>query len=273
MEQHLIVFDLDGTILPTHKDFPEQTFKTLMKAKEKGHKLMINTARSWNMVRDIYDHLELDTPVGLENGAEIISPYDNNFKSIYTPLSVKMTGAIVRDILNYNEPTTLLIEFEDKVYLFGNPLLPSYFKYRAELSNVIEFDRDNIPEVCASRLIVIKNDPDTLNNYSDIAKKYGDVDTFFLIGETPKKARFSRVMVFNKNADKWYAALKVAKYYNIPKQNIYTFGDEINDIMMTREAHHGYGILGSLAAKTSKNVTEFSCADFGTAKIIEKFLL
>ena len=272
MEPHLIVFDLDGTVLPKLKEFPEETREVLLRAKKAGHKLMINTARPWNMARHIYELLELDTPIGLENGAELISPNDDNFKDIYNILNENQTYTITNEIMKYNEPDTIIIEYKNDFYQYGDTLNP-YFKYRADVSRVINFDKNSIPHIEASRIIVIHKDSDILNKYIQIAKNDKDIITHLLVSNNKEKAIFNRCFIQNKRANKWYSALAVAEYYNIPLENIYTFGDEWNDVMMTKEAEHGYGICGSLAAKSSHFITNFSCKDKGVARVIAKILL
>ncbi|MDP9742379.1 UNVERIFIED_ORG: hydroxymethylpyrimidine pyrophosphatase-like HAD family hydrolase [Bacillus sp. B2I3] len=42
-EKHLIVLDLDGTLLTDNKTISSRTKKTLLKLKEDGHEVMIAT--------------------------------------------------------------------------------------------------------------------------------------------------------------------------------------------------------------------------------------
>ena len=45
MERHLIVLDLDGTLLTDQQKISEKTKQTLLKAKDAGHQVMIATGR------------------------------------------------------------------------------------------------------------------------------------------------------------------------------------------------------------------------------------
>ena len=64
-----------------------------------------------------------------------------------------------------------------------------------------------------------------------------------------------------------------ARVLGIDEKNIYAFGDQWNDVMMTANAAHGYGMLGSLCAVTSRFVTRLSCEEFGVADVLEREIL
>lgn len=53
MEQHILFFDIDGTIITEETGLlPESALKALKEAKEKGHILCINTGRTWAELED-----------------------------------------------------------------------------------------------------------------------------------------------------------------------------------------------------------------------------
>ena len=69
MQQKLITLDLDGTTLNNHSQLSPLTIKTLQKATRAGHLVSIVTGRPYRMARDIYDQLQLTTPMANFNGA------------------------------------------------------------------------------------------------------------------------------------------------------------------------------------------------------------
>lgn len=74
MKQHLIVLDLDGTLLTDNHTISPKTKQTLMKAKEAGHLIMIATGRPFRASNIYYQELGLTTPIVNFNGAYIHHP-------------------------------------------------------------------------------------------------------------------------------------------------------------------------------------------------------
>ena len=46
MQKHLVVLDLDGTLLTNDKTIAHQTKQTLLQAKDEGHHVMIEIGRA-----------------------------------------------------------------------------------------------------------------------------------------------------------------------------------------------------------------------------------
>lgn len=82
MQQKLITLDLDGTTLNNHSQLSPLTIKTLQKATRAGHLVSIVTGRPYRMARDIYDQLQLTTPMANFNGALTHIPHQNGMASI-----------------------------------------------------------------------------------------------------------------------------------------------------------------------------------------------
>lgn len=57
-EKHLIVLDLDGTVLKDDKTISHRTKKVILKAKEQGHKVMIATGRPFRSSEMYYRELQ-----------------------------------------------------------------------------------------------------------------------------------------------------------------------------------------------------------------------
>ena len=79
MEKHLIVLDLDGTLLTDQKTISKRTKNTLLKAKENGHEVMIATGRPYRASEVYYKELSLSTPIVNFNGAFVHHPLDNKW--------------------------------------------------------------------------------------------------------------------------------------------------------------------------------------------------
>lgn len=81
-KQHLIALDLDGTLLTDNKIISARTKKTIEKAKEQGHIVVISTGRPFRASHAYYKELNLNTPIVNFNGAYVHHPLDVNWELI-----------------------------------------------------------------------------------------------------------------------------------------------------------------------------------------------
>ena len=76
MKQHLIVLDLDGTLLTDQKVISPKTKAILNQARKDGHQVMIATGRPYRASEIYYRELGLNTPIVNFNGAFVHHPDD-----------------------------------------------------------------------------------------------------------------------------------------------------------------------------------------------------
>src|SRR5277367_1509155 len=97
-EKHLIIVDLDGTIL--NKDFatlnPENK-ETLQKLKAQGHCICIATGRNYLSALPFYQEIGLDTFLITYNGSYISHPLKKNVLPLK---AVRIANFIIQSILN-----------------------------------------------------------------------------------------------------------------------------------------------------------------------------
>jgi Cof subfamily protein (haloacid dehalogenase superfamily) len=71
MTQKMIFFDIDGTLLDHNKELPQSTKLAIQALKEKGHEVAIATGRAPFMFKDLLKELEIDTYVSF-NGQYVV---------------------------------------------------------------------------------------------------------------------------------------------------------------------------------------------------------
>ena len=98
MKRHLIVLDLDGTLLTDNLTISEKTKQTLMKAKEAGHEIMIATGRPYRASSLYYNELQLTTPIVNFNGAYIHHPKNKSWQSVHSPINMKVVHDVVDSV-------------------------------------------------------------------------------------------------------------------------------------------------------------------------------
>ncbi|GLB60656.1 Cof-type HAD-IIB family hydrolase [Cytobacillus sp. NCCP-133] len=70
----LIALDMDGTLLNSNGEIPEENRKAIREAKDKGIEVILSTGRSRLTARDHVDSLELNSYLITVNGSEIFGP-------------------------------------------------------------------------------------------------------------------------------------------------------------------------------------------------------
>ena len=115
-EKHLIVLDLDGTLLTDNKTISSRTKKTLLKLKEDGHEVMIATGRPFRSSELYYRELGLTTPIVNFNGAFVHHPLHTSWGVYHSPLDISVAKEIVEacDQFTYHN---IIAEVRDEVYV------------------------------------------------------------------------------------------------------------------------------------------------------------
>ena len=129
LKPHLIVLDLDGTLLTDEKVISEKTKLTLKKAEEKGHHIMIATGRPYRASEVYYRQLGLKTPIVNFNGAFVHHPNDRSWKTIHETISLP----VVKDVIDAMQQFTfhnIVAEVMDDVYMhYHDEKLLDYFRF------------------------------------------------------------------------------------------------------------------------------------------------
>lgn len=116
IKQHLIAVDLDGTLLTDDKTISERNKRTLQKAIEDGHIVVIATGRPHRASIDYYYELGLNTPMVNFNGALIHHPTDDKWDVLHNPMPIRTAQKIISacyDLTVHN----IVAEVMDNVYL------------------------------------------------------------------------------------------------------------------------------------------------------------
>ncbi|CAG8736381.1 16877_t:CDS:1 [Cetraspora pellucida] len=253
-EKHLIVVDLDGTVLK--KDFAtlsEIDKETLQEVQERGNKVVIATGRNYLSALPFYKEIGLDTFLITYNGAHIDHPLKR-----HSPIMaiLPLANVTVRKILNEeiirNNLLNVLIDSVDKetistgediyyqeVFFNGNTYHATndalqHLGDRDCLQLVLEFKNDK-KLVDSIHSVLGENYKTSVNYYSGKKLKAEKEGNKILVPD-PEKVIFK---IRSSKADKYEAVAKLAAYYNIDKSRIIAFGNDVNDIDMIKKVGRG----------------------------------
>lgn len=242
-----IVFtDLDGTMLDNETTLSETNLKSLIKAKEKGVKIIFATGRCVSSVKGLI-------------GENVLKKYNISlYPGIYLNgcvvyddkgcLLVKnaLQEDIKMDILNFLKKNDL------KKYAVWYDLETNYCIEHNEYTNSITKCKDTKPQVIEEE--EIKNL--TIFKVLLYVKPSNISDTFELFKkEFSSRANITNsfltyIEIFNINANKFEAVKKICEFYNTSLDNVLACGDGDNDIQMLK------GLENSVAVDNAPTIVK-----------------
>lgn len=243
--KHLIVLDLDGTLLKDNKTISSKTKKVLFKAKEAGHEVMIATGRPYRSSEMYYRELELNSPVVNFNGAFVHHPKDHNFGVHHSPLDMSVAKDIVESCNSFHFHN-IVAEVIDDVYIhYHDEKLLEIFSYgnpNITTGDLRKFLHDSPTSM------LIHSEEDQVNQIRQhLAEVHAEV-----IEQRSWGHPFPVIEIVKHGLNKAVGLKRVSEYYGIPKERIIAFGDEDNDLEMIDFA--GYGIAMGNAIDKVKNI-------------------
>lgn len=263
MNEHLIVLDLDGTLLTDEKKISALTKETLLKAKEAGHRVMIATGRPYRASQLYYRELSLTTPIVNFNGALIHHPKNPMWKPIHTTVDLSVVHDVVESVHKY-EYDNLIAEVMDDVYL------------HREDEGVLQLPHMGNPTILTGDLKdILKEDPTSLLIQADdvntpiIRQHLQDVHAE-LIEHRRWGAPFPIIEIVHKGLSKAVGIDYIAKEMGIPRDRIIAFGDEDNDMEMIEYAGVGVAMSNGIDdLKSIANEITLSNNEDGIGKFLQ----
>lgn len=111
----LVAIDLDGTLLTSDKRLSVKAIDAVTEVRKRGIKVVLATARPPRTVREIYNHLKLNTHQINYNGALIQHPDHENFLR-HEPLTPDLAYAICTVARQTDNQCIIALEILDKWY-------------------------------------------------------------------------------------------------------------------------------------------------------------
>ncbi|MCP1143804.1 Cof-type HAD-IIB family hydrolase [Lysinibacillus endophyticus] len=264
MKQHLIVLDLDGTLLTDNQKILEKTKNTLFKAMDAGHQVMIATGRPFRASQLYYNELKLTTPIVNFNGALVHHPKNKSWQTVHTPVDLRVVYDVVDSVDKY-QYENLIAEVMDDVFIHQeNSPMMDMFKMgdpRVTIGNL----KGSLNEDPTSLLIHAEEEKVQL-----IRDHLEDVHAE-LIEHRRWGAPFHIIEIVKKGLSKAVGISLIAKEMNIPRERIIAFGDEDNDLEMIDYA--GIGVAMSNGIAQLKNIANEITASSNNEDGIANFLI
>ena len=258
----LIAIDLDGTTLNQDSKITDKTARTLRRAIQDGHSVVIATGRPYRMSKNFYQELQLTTPMINFNGALVHLP-DKQWDG---EQETSFNRKIVFDLMA--EKKNLKLDFiaaENRETFFIDDLnfFASDFATNENLLTVNTL-RTNPTSV------LLRSQPENVGSVSEeLKQQYGhEVEVNTWGGPNPI------LEVVAKGIQKAHGLRRVIDHLNMKQEDILAFGDEHNDVEMLKFAGWGVAMAnGTDQVKSVANdVTDKPNTEDGMADYLTKYL-
>lgn len=272
MDRKLIGIDLDKTTLNDAGKVSDRTRRTLQAAQREGHIVSIVTGRPVRLSMDIYDTLGLQSPMINFNGSLGHKPYQH-WDHEY---SFNIDREIAFDLLENAQMMgidTVVAGSKNDVWANGNGpqrgTEDAIFFPQDETGRKM-LDRLNLQTDVNAILIHAENALHQSQIQHFVTDRYGadrvNVKTWG--GESP----VLEVAPAGVSKDTGLDVLR--KAYDIKRDDIYAFGDEMNDFEMIGYATHGVVMKnGNPELKAiADDMTDYTNEEDGLARYLEKLL-
>ena len=224
--RYLAASDFDGTI--NIGGVSAQNREAIRRFREAGHLFGIATGRDYNIYHTMLrEGIEFDFIVTC-SGAMAIKP-DGTY---YFCVDAENKDGTLRQIIEYaGERFSVSVDCIIGKERFHYALQPGFCRHEAHTAE----DADQVPSFTQLD-IIFKSDADCMEAAAEINRRWGHAVNALQNG--------SGLKVVASGMDKGEGSARIAALAGIPEENIYTFGDNINDIaMLTR--FHGYPVANA----------------------------
>ena len=250
MNGKIIIFDLDDTLLDNNSQVSKYTLDVLVRARDNGHLLVFNTARSKMRSKRVFDVVKPDFCI-YNGGAQIT---DKDGKTIFAAGIEKETcNAVISELFDFTDRFS--VQNDDWFYSANED-------YNAPDVRYFDFKNEEFP-TGAYKIIAFSDNPDSL---LPLAEKY-DLDFMSYFGGP--FCRFTK-----RGVTKAYGNRTLVSILGKSLSDIIAFGDDTGDMGMLLEA--GVGVLMKNAKEELKvaavTVSDYTNDEDGVARFLVKHL-
>lgn len=238
----LLVSDMDATLLTSDHRVSDENYNAIKHFIAEGGTFSVASGRMVDAVRIYLDRIQINTPAILHNGAKMYSFADE--KVIYEKSIEDERKRAYRRV--YEEQPQFGLEVYSREHIYVLRECMETARLKATPYNVTYSMPDEVWNEPWTKALIIGDESD-LDKFEPIYKS--EYDT----GYSVRSGKLYLDIVAN-GVSKGFGVKRLATDLNIARENIYTVGDNMNDLEMIEFAGHGYAVENG--AETLKNVAD-----------------
>lgn len=268
----LLALDLDGTLLNSKKELPEENLKALWRAAEAGIEIVPATGRFFGAIPEQIRNLPFLRYAITINGAKV---YDCKNRCAVTEANIPMAQAA--QIMDQLDQLPLIYDcyVKDRAWadrknwdqmenhITDENVLKMVHRTRQPVENFREFISG---EASVQKITAFISDQELRQRLLEqLAEQFPSI---IVSSSLPGNVEINQI-----GANKGQALLQLAQTLGIPREHTVAVGDDLNDLPMIRSA--GLGIAMGNAHPSLKEAAAFvtdTCDNWGVAKAIDQLL-
>lgn len=229
-ENILLVSDMDGTLLDSNSRISEQNRRAVSRFVEAGGLFTVATGRTDSSVKKYLNHLPVNLPAILYNGA-VIYDFEKD-EVLWSSCLPDNLGAVVTDVIT-EFPGIAVSIFHDKHVYAPAINIETHKHAQREWFEPIETALENVPLPWYK--IILGWDPPKLKAVDAYLEKR--TESFHKVYSEPQFLE-----LLQKDTSKGHALKELVKILNNPNLRVIAMGDNMNDMEMIKEAGVGIAV-------------------------------
>lgn len=263
MKYKLIASDMDGTLLDDTKNITPKNLAAIKSAMADGAIFAFSTGRPPIAVEPYRRIIGKNAPIIAYNGAMVISEENDIFFN--QTLTAEQSKIILKHVKEYN--TMACIWSNNRLYVTELGARADRYKINVMTEPVLFDDPDTIISQGITKFLWYDTAERTALFREELAKPLGELG----ISVCPSTSEY--LEFFSSNISKALSLERLAKHFNIKREEIIAFGDNFNDLEMIQYA--GLGIAMQNAPDGVKAAADFVTLtnnEDGIAYALNKFI-
>lgn len=267
----LVYFDIDGTVLNQHGEYPSQLRAAITRIQNLGVKTAVASGRPLFAAQWVVDDLGLDAPGVFCTGAHIYEPrQQRHLLQQFLPVSTlhKLMGAI-RDLDFYYELYTaehFYIERDNAAYIRVT------HAQHLRVSPCVKYFDDIIGQEPVIKLLIGANQQAEIDALYVLERSFAE-DCIFAYAKLPAYPDWLFASIIDKRADKKVAFNYLLDHHQLSAEQVMSFGDAQSDKQFLQAA--GVGVAMGNAADDVQAVARFTTKavwDNGIAYALQRLI-
>jgi Cof subfamily protein (haloacid dehalogenase superfamily) len=259
-----VLADVDGTLVTKQKVLTPRTIDAVRKLQERGTLFAITSGRPPRGMRMLIEPLGMRMPMAAFNGGVIILPDLTVFDQ--RPIPADVAPEVIETCRAYGlyvwiytatewyvtDPHAPHAERETRTCRFPPTVVPDYDAYLDQIIKIVGVSDDH--DLVAQAEAAVQKSYDTHVSAARSQPHYLDVT--------------------HPTANKGVVVERLSHRFNIPQEQIATFGDQLNDVLMFRRG--GISVaMGNASEAVRREATYVtkSNEDDGFAEAVERYVL
>lgn len=242
-ENKLLCSDIDGTLIDDNHNISEKNLKAIEYFRENGGIFTLASGRCIEAIEPVYEKVGADLPVVCLNGCGIYDAKTKQFEKL--DIVDGPVCDIVFNILEHFPNSGLEVYLKDSICVLKNSkAVEHHFKVeniqrKHYISNILDVPKPWVKFLFAQEPIKTAEMDEFLKN-STYKSEYRMLKTHQFYYE-----------IYNKHSNKGNALKNICNMYNINEKDVFSIGDNDNDIEMIK-----YSKIGVAVENSSENLKE-----------------